>query len=52
MNFVLWVLVVMLFLYGGAFSITLWKENSKSGAIVVMVCALFIAIGPYFIFLS
>jgi hypothetical protein len=52
MNIFLWVLVVMMFLYGSAFSITLWKENSKSGAIVVMACAIFIAIGPYFIFLS
>jgi hypothetical protein len=52
MNIVLWVIVIIMFLYGGAFSVTLWKEKQKSGSIVIMVCTLFIGIGPYFIFLS
>lgn len=46
---VTWILVLIMFCYSAFFSVTLWKEKNKGGSVIIMIFALFIAIGPYFI---
>jgi hypothetical protein len=52
MEYVTWALAVVMFFYSASFSVTLWKEKNKPGSIVIMIFALFTAVGPYFVMMK
>jgi hypothetical protein len=52
MTIALWFIIILMVSYSVAFSISLWKDKNKSGAVVIMVFALFILIAPYFVLMK
>ncbi|SOC45020.1 hypothetical protein [Ureibacillus acetophenoni] len=52
MNIVVWLIMIGMFLYTIGFSIELWRQKNKSGAIAVCILAISIIIAPFFSVLS
>ncbi|MEC1637892.1 hypothetical protein P9E76_06985 [Schinkia azotoformans] len=48
MKIFVYVMMIIIFLYTAGFSVTLWKEKSKVGSIVVFTLALVVVIAPFF----
>ncbi|MGM8216664.1 hypothetical protein ACLIA0_14050 [Bacillaceae bacterium W0354] len=48
MRVFIWMIIIIMFIYTIGFSITLWKEKSKQGAIAVFIIAVLIVIAPFF----
>ncbi|MDQ1146619.1 hypothetical protein QE429_003446 [Bacillus sp. SORGH_AS 510] len=52
MTIALWFMIILMAVYGGAFSISLWRDKNKNGSIVMMFMTLFILVAPYFVFMK
>ncbi|MEN2766640.1 hypothetical protein [Ornithinibacillus xuwenensis] len=48
MKLLIWAVMLIMFTYTIGFSITLWKEKSRAGSIIVLIIALAIAVSPFF----
>jgi hypothetical protein len=48
MNFIIILVMIVMFVYTAGFSIQLWKEKNRIGSITVFIMALTLAILPFF----
>ncbi|WP_158674412.1 MULTISPECIES: hypothetical protein [Lysinibacillus] len=48
MNVIVWLLMLTIFFYTTGFSIQLWKEQNKVGAIAAFMLAISVVISPFF----